>query len=358
MHKVLLPKELKHILLINPAHLGDIVISTAVLREIKQHFPKCRVDILVGDWAAPLVIGHPGISKAYYLNHWASDRSNIAKLEKRKKYQKQVAQIMPELKANTYDAIFFLNSYDPSIISLFRQFTCPLIGFDTSGGGPLLTRVSQNPGNLHEVQYQASLLVPWLGDIKPINRYQAWLKESRPINQSISQMDASKPYVVIHPGSSNPAKEWALENWQKVIEALHKYDINIVLTGQGSREEEQANQLIQSTSGARITNLVNQISFDQYGDLIANCVALLCVDSVAGHLAGAYKKPVVVVTNGLSLVSRWHPLGEQVTLLENSVACSPCHANPCAQRNCIMGISPQAVIQILPKLLPQKVIFQ
>ena len=358
MRKQVLPSALTHILLVNPGHLGDVVISTAVLQEIKQHFPKCTVDIMVGDWAAPLVTGHPGINRAYYLNHWVADRSAASIHLKRKKYQEQLSQVIRELKANAYDAIFFLNSYTPSLISLFKEFTCPLVGFDTAGGGPLLTQARQNPNNLHEVQYQASLLMPWLGNIKSINKYHSWLKDSEQVNPLLPKRDTTQPYVLIHPGSGNPAKEWPLVHWQKVIEALGQYQINIVLTGQGEREASQADELMQLVPAARITNLVNQLTFDQFSHLVVKCEALFCVDSVAGHIGGAYNKPVVVVTNGLSLISRWHPLGKRVTLLENPVSCSPCHANPCKQRMCITDITPQALIQILPQLLPQRVVLQ
>jgi len=361
-HKGLLPKELTHILLVNPAHLGDVVISTAILREIKQSFPDCRVDVLVGDWATPLVKEHPGVCRVYCLNPLASDRSNASHQAKRKKYQDQKREVLPELKANSYDAIFFLNSYDPSLISLFKQFTCPLIGFDTSGGGPLLSRACGNPKGMHEVQYQATLLTPWLGEPKLSHQYQAWLKSFESTNVSAQSLrrnfDQMQPYVIIHSGSGNPAKEWPLENWQTTIEALDQYHVNIVLTGQGARETRQSLQLMQAMPKAKIINLVNQLSFDEYCFLVANSTAILCVDSLAGHIAGAYNKPTVVVTNGLSLISRWHPLGERITLLENSVPCSPCHSNPCAQRACITGVSSQTLIQVLPKLLPQKVVLQ
>jgi heptosyltransferase-2 len=60
-----LPKKLNRILLVNPAHLGDVVISTALIREIKQKFPECKIDFLAGEWAVPILKGHPGIEGTY-----------------------------------------------------------------------------------------------------------------------------------------------------------------------------------------------------------------------------------------------------------------------------------------------------
>ncbi len=41
---IALPKALNRILLVNPAHLGDVVISTAILRELRNQFPKWVID--------------------------------------------------------------------------------------------------------------------------------------------------------------------------------------------------------------------------------------------------------------------------------------------------------------------------
>jgi ADP-heptose:LPS heptosyltransferase len=352
-----LPQKLNRILLVNPAHLGDIVISTALIREIKDRFPACKVDVLTGDWGMPLLHEHPGIGNAYYLNHWKANRSQESIRVKKDIYRRQLEKVIPQLKQNAYDAIFFLNAYEPSLIGLFKKFKCPLIGFDTAGGGPLLTKAFQNTNiHLHEIQYQGSLFAHWLGEPKSTIEYRSWLKSPHTPIEPIGEFDPAKPYVVIHPGSGNPAKEWAIENWQKVIQAMEHYDVQIVLTGQGLRELKQAEGLLKSIPEVKIFNFVNQLDFDRYCALIANSNAVLCVDSLAGHITSAFERQVVVVTNGLSLISRWHPLGKKVNLLKNLVNCSPCHANPCSQRMCINEITPQALIQLLPQLLSQKMV--
>lgn len=344
--KIALPKNLTRILLVNPVHLGDIVISTALLRDLKQRFPECEVDFLVGQWGAPIMMGHPGIRRSYFINHWQANRGNETNRNKRKKYQQQVQQVASELSSNRYDAIFFLNSYEPSLISLFRQVQCPLIGFISAGGGPLLSYVGDSQA-IHEVQIQASLFVPWLGRVRSANQYRPWLKPPLAIEVLMDQMGLMKPYVVIHPGSGNPAKEWPIENWMEVVEHLSELGWNIVITGHGEREKKQADLL----KWNRCTNLVGQLNFDQFAEVIARASFILCVDSVAGHIASAYDKDAVIIGNGLSKIERWQPLGKNSHLLVKQMPCSPCHSRPCAERPCITSVTPQMLFDRLPQKL-------
>lgn len=333
---IALPQTLNRILLVNPAHLGDVVISTAILRELKRQFPNCTVDLLVGDWAASLVKDHPGIERSFFISHWHANRSNQALSEKKNQYQIQVTQVMNELGNRKHDAIFFLNSYEPSFISLFKSFPCPLVGFVSAGGSPLLSFIGDS-SKIHEVQIQASLFTPWLGEVRDLGQYQAWLKLPIDFDKLAEQIGIAKPYIVIHPGSGNPAKEWPLENWIEVIDALAQSDLGIVITGHGEREKKLADLL----KGNRCINLVGLLNFEQFTAVIAGANVVLCVDSVAGHIASAYDKNTVIIGNGLSNIERWHPLSKRSHLLVKKMACSPCHSHPCAQRTCITSITPK-----------------
>jgi heptosyltransferase II len=343
---IVLPKNLNHVLLVNPAHLGDVVISTAILRELKSIIPSCKVDFLVGDWAAPIVKEHPGIHQTFYISHWHASRSEDSLLNKQQKYEQQAKEVISQLKAVSYDAIFFLNSYEPSFISLFKDFGCPLIGLISAGGGPLLSFKGDGSA-VHEVKIQASLFRPWIGDLKEVGQYRLWLKTIQISEQLKNELGFTTPYVVIHPGSGNPAKEWPIENWMQVMCALAKYNIDIVITGHGEREKAQANLLVNDRS----MNLVDKLHFDQFSSVLEGAQAVLCVDSVAAHIAAAYDKNVLMVGNGLSKIERWHPLGEKIVLLEKKMPCSPCHSNPCAQRTCVTSITPKMLIDHLPKIL-------
>jgi len=341
-----LPKTLNRILLVNPAHLGDVVISTTILRELKLQLPNCKVDFLVGDWSAPILKDHPGVNEVFYISHWQANRSEETFTKKKQKYQQQANEVISALKTVSYNAIFFLNSYEPSLIALFKEVKCPLIGLVSAGGGPLLSYRGDSSA-MHEVQIQASLFISWLGKFKGLDQYKPWLKTPVASDRLNTELRLNRPYVVIHPGSGNPAKEWPIGNWAEVLGALAQYDLDVVITGHGEREKAQANLL----SSHRVTNLVSRLNFEEFVNVVDGAIAIFCVDSVAGHIAGACNKKTIIIGNGLSNIKRWQPLGDSITLLENKVSCSPCHNNTCAQRMCVTGVDPKRLIDQLPNIL-------
>src|SRR5579872_3254250 len=53
------PRPPQRVLLIQLRRLGDVVLSTALLEDLRRAFPDAQLDYLVGQEAAPLVAGHP-----------------------------------------------------------------------------------------------------------------------------------------------------------------------------------------------------------------------------------------------------------------------------------------------------------
>ena len=54
-----MPTRIERILLIQLRRLGDVVLSTALLDDLHRALPNAAIDMLVGRHAAPLVAGHP-----------------------------------------------------------------------------------------------------------------------------------------------------------------------------------------------------------------------------------------------------------------------------------------------------------
>ncbi|MEO8881323.1 MAG: glycosyltransferase family 9 protein [Gemmatimonadaceae bacterium] len=62
-----MPPRIERILLIQLRRLGDVVLSTALLDDLRRAYPDASIDMLVGSHAAPLVMGHPVIRNRIVL---------------------------------------------------------------------------------------------------------------------------------------------------------------------------------------------------------------------------------------------------------------------------------------------------
>src|SRR3989442_3026994 len=51
----------ERILALRPDHLGDLLLATAVLAELRRRRPEAEICALVGPWAAPALAGNPDL---------------------------------------------------------------------------------------------------------------------------------------------------------------------------------------------------------------------------------------------------------------------------------------------------------
>lgn len=310
-----LPKKLKRILICNPAHLGDIVISTAIIRLLHEQLPDVQIDFLAGDWATPILANHPGLGKVYTLNHPMLNRSASSMGEKVARYRTMADQVLADVGEAEYDVAFCLYSYEPSFIPFLRQIpNLPVVGFSSAGYAPLLSQVHVQGGSTqHEAQTQASLFRNWIDVPTDNGAFIPWLHY---LPSSSRQFPLR---VVLHPGCGAPAKEWPISNWCALAEKISIFDIEIFITGHGEREKQFALKIQQSVP--KIINMVGQFAFKEFIDLIGSSDLVIGVDSVACHLAAAHHVQSIVIASASADMVRWKPLGDR------SIVISPTKSN-------------------------------
>lgn len=137
-HRAIVPPS--SILLSNTAHLGDIILSTAVLPALKKAFPDCKIGIVLGSWAKPLVKDHPYIDCIHTVDHWKTSRAPLSFYKKYLLYRKSYRKALHEIKARNYSISVDLCFHFPNLAPLMWRAKIPSrIGFATAGCTPLLT---------------------------------------------------------------------------------------------------------------------------------------------------------------------------------------------------------------------------
>lgn len=322
----------KRVLLVNPAHLGDVLISTAAIRRLKDINPDINIGFVSGSWARLVLEGHPGLDKLYVVDHWQLNRSEASRLVKLWRYWVTWWQARAAIKRDGYDVAFLLNSFSPNLATLLWTSKVPVrIGYVSVGGAPLLSLALPKPSSKQpEQQIQLELLdaCGFRG------RSESWL------NVPDEHVNVSAPFVVLHPGSGNPAKAWLPERWIGLSRHFREHGLHVVLTGQGAAENQLATK-IASDSDAQ--NLVDQLNWQEWLVLLAKANLVVGVDSVVGHVCAAIGRPFVGVYSGIGSVARWAPKGERIFVLTKAMPCSPCHTRPCRERTCITSVNVEEV---------------
>src|SRR5262249_54555825 len=107
-----LPRQPRRILLANAGHLGDALVSVALLPVIKHVYPDAFVGYLTGTYSKAAVEGHPLLDKVHYVDHWGASRTKASWPRRLSHYYVRALPAMArELRAMSYDVALDLHAW-------------------------------------------------------------------------------------------------------------------------------------------------------------------------------------------------------------------------------------------------------
>ena len=346
-HKIVPPKK---ILLVNWAHLGDVVMSTSILDLIKKKIPDCQIGFLSGSWSKSVIDEHILIDRIHYIDHWKHNRSSLSKFKKIITYLIMRYRAIKEIKDYGYDVAINLNYFVPSAIPVLWAANIPVrIAYTSAGYASMITnKYDWKDENKHVTSYFADLLQPLGVSQNNVDSLKYNLSFKNEIGSLL--IERNTKYIVIHIGSGSKAKEWSIKNWRELTIKMRRLEYRLLFTGIGSYEQENIDKIIEGLDYCE--NLCNKLNFREYLKLISNTSLLIGVDSLAGHLAAAYNVPSVLIYSGLANIHQWKPLANNVTIVTEKTVCSPCYLNNgCYDMECIKSINDENVFTTITGVL-------
>lgn len=333
------------ILLSNLGHLGDVIVSTAVMPLLRQAFPNVRIGWLVGSWAHSVLEGHVNIDRIHCVDHFLANRQDLPLSQKLARHIQSHRVAKSEIRAADYDTAIDFRWHFPNALPLLWQCRIPVrIGYGTGGFGRLATHCVDFDDRLLNVSQRLLNLAAVL----PIGAAQAdQLLPSIPLPTgmpaSIEALVAGgRPIVILHIGAGASYKEWPIESWRRLAENCVSDGFNAVFTGHGDRECAMAKRIGEGRSGC--LDLTGRLTWAEQVATVAAANVVVTGDTSASHVASAARTPCVVLMPG-RFPYLWRPMGDRVTSLTSDVPCSPCHRSyGCTGMECIRTISDSSVL--------------
>ena len=339
---VAIPREVSRIVVANGAHLGDVLLTLPAIVALRQAYPDAKIAAVVGSWARPVAEWSGLFDEIYVFDHWRHIRSSKGRLNR---YRSTRISTLRALRANRYQIGIDFYPFFPPTHPLFYQAGIPIrIGFESGGFGPLLThRVPWRNADIPFTELLSDLLVKCRSDpkIRTVSEFR--------IQRSVTVPSPLKPgnYVVLHPGAGASYKEWGTDHWHNLALRLRARGETTVVTGAGSREREISESLCEVID----VNLVDGLSWDEFAGVIGGAKAVICPDTVTGHLAAIYAIPTVAIFTGTNNVHHWAPRNSNAVTLSQPVQCAPCYQKGCYEMTCIRSVSVDSVLSALDFVL-------
>ncbi|MCS7261936.1 MAG: glycosyltransferase family 9 protein [Aquificaceae bacterium] len=307
-----------NLLLWQTAYLGDVVLTTPLVRTLRKNFPEARIAFVGRDFIVDLFKGFD-LELIPYNKGLRESLSLIRKIK-------------------GFDVVLCPHISARSALLLYLSGIPVRIGFDRSELPWLFTHVVTHRWDRHEVDRNLELLRPlrikewerepflWVGE-----------EEKRALR---SKFNLPADFVVVAPFSNFPLKEWHIKGWLELVERL---PLPAVVVGL-ERDRERALLFTQ-----KAINLVGKTNLRELITLISLSKAVLSCDSSPVHVANALGVPAISVYTATSPRYGFYPLKGYA--LTPDLPCSPCSPNP---KRCKTGtyacLDKVTVEEILEKL--------
>ena len=326
------------ILLIRLSSLGDIVLTTPVIRSVRAHFPDAYIAMLVAKQSADVLRENPHLDEIITFDRLAKNKNTGEML--------RVVRILRERK-------FTL------AIDLQRKFRTELLmslsgAAERVGKGRLCTARVRERGNKHATAHYFDLLHA-VGISAVDQRLEMFFASSERVDAA-QRFDAAGITetglkVGLFPGAGWKLREWMPERFAAIGDKLvQHFNANVLIFG-GPRETELVHA---------VADLMDKRAFTFAGDLqirelaacIEKCDLFLTNDTGPMHIAAAVGTPTVSLFGPGNHI-RFQPLGELHQTIRHAVPCSPCKqfTDKCKDNICMKGIGVDEVWQSVSRAL-------
>lgn len=352
------PLTIKKILIIKWSAMGDCVIASALLDEIREHFPHATIALNVLppwqmlfendtriDTLIHFKMRKSGIKPYFrWLNHLRNTRYDLIldfQTNDKTKILLSIAKLLGfggRYRAGNTKWGTLYNFYpdNSTKIHAYRRHTGALakLGLTIHADHPKLIIKSSITQNVLETAAQLKLIQ--LNNINNINN---------------NQIKTKKKFAIFFAGCSPKAqpKRWPAAYYAELGVLLKSSGIeHVVLIG--AKDEATVCEAIYNHAPDFYINLCEKTELLEISIWCTLSTVNFGNDTGASHLAATAASPTFVFF-GSTDETLSHPIGNQIIPLHYETPCRPCFQNNCLHHSCMRLLSPRIVFEQYLKLI-------
>ncbi len=311
----------RRILLSRMRFIGDVVLTTPIIRSLRTAYPGAYLAYLGEREAVSLLEHNPHLNEIIPY-----DFRSPALLE-----QIRVARI---LRRKRFDLMIDLFGNPRSALLTFLSGARVRVGPDRRGRGALYTvRVRDDGVPRSAIEFHARSLRA-LGIPATHSKTEIYLtaQEREAGRRRVQELRKNpgrevQPVVGIHPGATWPAKRWLPDRFAGLADRLAREGATVILTA-GAREETTIGEV---RAASELDHpVLASLPLRQLAAVIAACDVYVANDGGPMHIAAAVGTPTIGLF-GPGEEDIWFPYSAEDghRVLRKDVPCHPCHLDFC-----------------------------
>jgi heptosyltransferase-2 len=341
-HAVSDTSPVPNVLAVRFSSIGDVLLTTPLLRAIRQRHPGARITVLTKQANAPLLSHNPHVERVIGLQHGDS-----------------VAGVRAELRSARYTHLLDLHD---SIRTRILRALVP--GRWRSYPKHRLARALliytkrnryRDRRPVAERYFAAARDLDVVPDGAPPEFFLAPEAE-RQVDDwlALFGLGSARPLLAMAPGAAHATKRWPLEHWRRLVQKFVNENFSVVIVG--GPEDAPLGAALTEGAERRVANAAGIFGLQGTGAVLRRAAALVSGDTGVMHMATAVGTPVVALFGPTVEAFGFFPYTRRASVLELDLSCRPCSSKggprcPLGHHRCLIGIEPEAVYAALRRSL-------
>jgi heptosyltransferase I len=328
------PKEINSIAILNIGSIGDNVIMSSSILDLRKAYPRAKISVFTGSTNYGIVKLLPGVDEVTKLLV-GNPLMTVSEISNQKEIYDLLIDFGPWPRANSIYSFFFKAKYKIGFNSekQYRHYIYDL---------PVI-----HSRQKHEIDNYRALITSVVSP--PFSRPQIIIHQSAKVDKIIANGNI---YCIIHPwpgGFKSYMKEWKNDNWTKLIEEISKLFKTIFLTGAPSdvKKSMELHRLIKSKGITNVQNMAGELTISETIYFISKSSFIFTVNTGIAHIAAALDTPQICL-HGPTNIDRWGPYSHHcLSLSPSSGTYGYLHFGNeyhLSKENCMDNIGPDMVI--------------
>jgi len=345
------PQQWKRILIIRLSSIGDVVLTTPVIRVLHYRFPHLKIDYLIKNTFKDLIAYHPAIDNCYTIPGNLPLKGLLQLRENIREDGKY--DFILDLHDNLRSRILTLGGKIPYTRYNKNRFFRWLYVYWKISSPAIQTYITDKYFNaltqfdLRDDEQGLDLYFP--GDFE---------YEDATVAEEAQRFQESRLPVTIAPGAAWKTKEWIPERFAGVADRLIE-DSDATIAFLGGPDEVTLMESIRRSmrNPEKVLNFTGRTTLLESAKILESTQLHVANDSGLTHIATAFKKKVVVILGSTAKPLVFHPKYTTHAIVEDpDLGCRPCthmgrNRCPLGHFKCMNNIDEQAVLEAINRVM-------
>ena len=345
-------ENIKKILIIKLAAIGDSILLIPTLRTLKNTFPDAEITFVCSQINISVIKKIPYVNKIIDCNVHSFLKNPFLFIKFIKDLRKEKYELIIDVgQWERINAIMTMLANADYSIGFKTEKQFKHFGYDS---------VVPHLRNKHELENFLDLLVPIGINITDEDKKLEYFLNKEDYNFADTfwkenEFDG-KTVICLHPGcgENGMPREWDIKNYIDLGNRLVNYDDNIRILITGATHEQERCKEISLNITKNVINTAGQFHLDNVVALVQKAKLIVCSNTGMLHIASCVGTKTMGL-HGPTNPLKWGSYNKKSVLIQSDKFCSPClylgHDYGCQMPQCMAHISVDDVFIYIRKSL-------